>query len=84
MKASLKEIVDALGLLSDEHFNFLDRQTGKAELVSREVLGIAEEGGTVDDVLEWQRHEFQVAEAIFADWDRTSCASSPSPSSRSG
>jgi hypothetical protein len=70
MKASLKDIVDALEVLSDEHFNFLDRQTGKVELVSREVLGIAEEGGTVDDVLEWQRGEFEVAEAIFADWDR--------------
>ena len=33
-------------------------------------MGIAEEGGTIDDVLGWQEHEFKVAEALFADWDR--------------
>ena len=70
MKASLKDIVDALEFLTDEHFHFLDRQTGKVEMVSREVLGIVEESGTVEDALEWQDHEFEVAEAIFADWDR--------------
>lgn len=70
MKASLKDIVDALEFLTDEHFWFLDRQTGKVEMVSREVLGMVEEGGTVEDALEWQEHEFEVAEAIFADWDR--------------
>jgi len=48
----------------------VDRQTGKVEFVSREVLGIAEEDGTAEDVLEWQRGEFEVAEAIFADRDR--------------
>jgi hypothetical protein len=53
-----------------EDFYFLDRQTGKVECVSREVLGIVEEGGTIDDVLEWQQDQFKVAEARFADWDR--------------
>ena len=38
--------------------------------MSREVLGIVEEAGTSDDVLEWQQDQFQVAEARFADWDR--------------
>jgi hypothetical protein len=70
MKVALKDIVDALEMPSDEHFYFLDRQTGEVEFVSREILGLAEEGGTVDEVLQWQRREFEVAEAIFADWDR--------------
>jgi len=70
MKVTLKDIVDALEFLTDEHFNYVDRQTGKVEMVSREVLGIAEEGGTIDDVLDWQEDEFEVAKAIFADWDR--------------
>jgi hypothetical protein len=70
MKVSLKDILEALEVQSDEHFSFVDRQTGKVETVSREVLGIAEEGGTIDDVLEWQEYEFQVAQARLADWDR--------------
>jgi hypothetical protein len=70
MKVSLKDIVDALEMQSDEDFYFLDRQTGKVEFVSREVLGIAEDGGTIDDVLEWQEDQFEVAEARLADWDR--------------
>lgn len=70
MKVSLKDIVDALEMQSDEDFYFLDRQTGKVEFVSREVLGIAENGGTIDDVLEWQEEQFEVAEARLADWDR--------------
>ena len=70
MKVSLKDIVEALEMPSDEHYYYLDRRTGKVEFVSREVLGVAEEEGTVEDVLEWQRNEFEAAQAIFADWDR--------------
>ena len=70
MKVSLKDVVEALEFLTDEHFHFLDRQTGKVEMVSREVLGIVEESGDDEDAEEWQEDEFKVAEAIFADWDR--------------
>jgi hypothetical protein len=70
MKVVLKDIVDALEMACDEHRYFLDRQTGKVEFVSREVLGIAEKGGTLDDALQWQEDQFRAAEAIFADWDR--------------
>jgi len=69
-KFFLKDIVDDLEVASDERFSYVDRQTGKVESVSREVLAIAEESGTIDDVLEWQEHEFEVAQAKFADWDR--------------
>jgi hypothetical protein len=31
MKVALKDIVDALEMLSEEDFYFLDRQTGKVE-----------------------------------------------------
>jgi len=70
MKVLLKDIVDALEYLTDEQFNYVDRQTGKVEIVSREVLGMVEEGETSDDLPDGEGDEFKVAEAIFADWDR--------------
>ena len=70
MELLLKDIVDALWYATDEHFNHVNRQTGKVEMVSRKPLVIAEEGGTIDDVLGWQEDEFNVAEAVFADRDR--------------
>jgi hypothetical protein len=70
MKVSLKEIVDSLEGQSDEHFYYLDRQIGEVELLSREVLGLVEEGGSADELLQWQRGEFEVAKALFENHDR--------------
>jgi hypothetical protein len=70
MTVSLKEIVNALNTQSDGYSNYLDRQTGEVEFLSREVLGLVEEGGTADALPQWQRDEFEVAEALCADPDR--------------
>jgi hypothetical protein len=70
MKVELQEIVDALEVQYEDHFNYLDRQTGQVEYLSRDMLRLVEEGGTIDEVLKWQRREFEVVQTLFADWDR--------------
>ena len=50
MKVALKDIVDALEMQFDEYLNYLDRQTGKIEMVSRDELNMAEEGEADDEL----------------------------------
>jgi hypothetical protein len=70
MKVSLKKLADELESLADEHRCFLDRQTGEVEWASLEVLGLVEEGGTADELLQWQRGEFEVAKLVVENSDR--------------
>jgi hypothetical protein len=70
MKVALKDIVDALEMQFDEYLNYLDRQTGKIEMVSRDELNMAEEGEADDELPQSEEHEFDVAEAIVTDPDR--------------
>jgi hypothetical protein len=58
------EIVDALEMQLDEQVNFLDRETGKVETVSIELLGLAEEGDEEPDLPAWQHREWEMAELI--------------------
>jgi len=65
---SLEDIVDALDALHDEFTPFLDLETGKVETVSRELLLEAEEGDEddedgVESIPEWQRPEWEIANA---------------------
>jgi hypothetical protein len=69
-QASLKEVVDALEVQFEEHLNCLDRQTGKVELVTRDVLRLLEADGSVDSLPEWQQREFDIATALLEDPDR--------------
>jgi len=69
MKASIKGIVDALEVQSDEHPQFLDRQTGEVELIERDVLRMAE-AEDPDELLDWQEHEFELATQLMEDRDR--------------
>lgn len=69
-QASLKEIVDALEMQFEEQSNYLDRQTGEVELITREVLQLVEAGGSADERPEWQQSEFDIATALFEDPDR--------------
>jgi hypothetical protein len=77
-QASLKEIVDALEMQFEEHLNYLDRQTGKVEMVTRDDLRLVEADDSADmeaddsaDMLpEGQQSEFDIAEALFEDPDR--------------
>jgi hypothetical protein len=40
----IKDVVDALEMQFDEQLSFWDLDTGQVETVSRELLGVAEEG----------------------------------------
>jgi hypothetical protein len=62
----LKDIVDALEIVSDELPSFLDLDTGKVETISRELLGLAEECADDEepDLPAWQEEEWEVARRI--------------------
>jgi hypothetical protein len=66
----LKDIVDALEMVSDELPSFLDLDTGQVETVHRELLGQAEECADDEepDLPAWQEEEWEVAKRIvFSD-----------------
>ena len=43
----------------DEYRNYLDRQTGQVEILSMQVLRMAEEGDDGSDLPDWQQREFE-------------------------
>ena len=57
MKAtvSLKDVVDEMDILSDEHSAFLNRNTGELVTLSSEELSAAEADGDLDDFPVWQQ-----------------------------
>jgi hypothetical protein len=66
----LKDIVDALEMVSDELPSFLDLDTGEVQTLHRELLGEAEECGDDEepDLPAWQAEEWEVAKRIvFSD-----------------
>jgi hypothetical protein len=66
----LKDIVDALEMVSDELPSFLDLDTGAVETVHRVLLGLAEECGDDEepDLPAWQEEEWEVVKRIvFSD-----------------
>ena len=66
-KASLNDIVEALEFQSDAHLNFLDRETGEVELISREALSIVEHETEDDQDDEGEDHEFEIARAVITE-----------------
>jgi hypothetical protein len=62
----LKDIVDELEMQFDEQLSFLDLDTGQVETVSRDLLGMAEEGDAEEEpeLPEWQEGEWEVAKRI--------------------
>lgn len=71
--AQLKDIIEALELQIDEYSSFLDRDTGRVETVSGDLLLKAEDssdGAEPDDLLEWQEEEWEVAKRIVSAEDR--------------
>jgi hypothetical protein len=62
----VKDIVEALEMIFDEHPSFLDLDTGKVETVSRELLREAEEYDEEEepDILGWQKDEWEVVKRI--------------------
>ena len=64
----LNDIIDALEMQLDESSSFLDRDTGRVETVSDDLLYEAEEPGETGepDLPEWQREEWETAKRIVA------------------
>jgi hypothetical protein len=62
----LKDIVDELEMQFDKQLSFLDLDTGQVETVSRDLLGMAEEGDAEEEpeLPEWQEGEWEVAKRI--------------------
>jgi hypothetical protein len=63
----LKDLVDALEVQSDEHTYFVDLDSGKVELVSKDLLRDAEESGDEEeepDLPAWQMREWELAKRI--------------------
>jgi hypothetical protein len=64
----LNDIIDALEMQLEESSPFLDRDTGRVETVSDDLLHEAEEPGETGepDLPEWQREEWETAKRIVS------------------
>jgi len=52
---SIKDVVNEMDVLSDEHSAFLNRHTGELVTLSNEELSAAEEDDNIDEYPEWQK-----------------------------
>ncbi len=71
--ARLTEIIDALEMQSDDNaISFFDRETGKVETVSKDLLGHAEDFGIdeMPDIPEWQENEWETVKRIASSASR--------------
>ncbi len=65
---SIKDVVDEMDVLSDEHSAFLNRHTGELVTLSREELSAAEEDDDIVDYPGWQQEMiFKAREVISSD-----------------
>jgi hypothetical protein len=71
MKAivSIKDVVNEMDGLSDEHSAFLNRNTGELVTLSMEELSIAEENDNIDEYPEWQREMIMKAKEVISSDD---------------
>ena len=67
MKAivSIKDVVNEMDVLSDEHSAFLNRHTGELVTLSSEELSAAEEDDNIDEYPEWQRDMIVKAKEVI-------------------
>ena len=61
---SIKDVVDEMDVLSEEHSAFLNRHTGELVTLSREELSAAEEDDDIVDYPEWQQEMIFKAKEI--------------------
>ena len=71
MKAivSIKDVVNEMDGLSDEHSSFLNRYTGELVTLSMDELSIAEENDNIDEYPEWQREMIMKAKEVISSDD---------------
>ena len=67
MKAivSIKDVVNEMDVLSDEHSAFLNRHSGELVTLSSEELSAAEEDDNIDEYPEWQRDMIVKAKEVI-------------------
>ena len=65
IKIKLSKIVDELGLLSDEHFAYLNIETGEISTISSEELRAAEEEEPLERYPLWQQENISLAKEIL-------------------
>ena len=67
MKAivSIKDVVNEMDVLNDEHSAFLNRHTGALVTLSSEELSAAEEDDNIDEYPEWQRDMIVKAKEVI-------------------
>ena len=65
--ARLADIIDALDMQHDESTCYVDRQTGRVEVITDDMSADAEEDVDLDGLPEWQRPMVEIARAIEAD-----------------
>ena len=66
-KAKLKQIADEIGIQTDEHTAYFDREAGEVLMVSSEEMGAAEEDRSLDNYPEWQHELIEIARKILND-----------------
>lgn len=61
----LSELVDSIDSQADEAGFYLNKNTGKIELVGLEEINIAEDESTLEDYPEWQQEIIKIAQDIL-------------------
>ncbi|PTY84148.1 hypothetical protein, partial [Heyndrickxia sporothermodurans] len=70
MEVKLEQIIEGMEAQSEEHFTFLNLDTGEVEYISREALMIAEDEGEYDHLPDWQQDEVKIAYDIVENFDQ--------------
>lgn len=65
MRVKLDDILEGMEFQSEESYSYLNCETGEIVYVSREVLGMAEDGEEGDDLPGWQQDELAIANDII-------------------
>jgi len=66
---SIKDVVNEIDALSEEHSAFLNRRTGELLTLSTEELSAAEEDDGIDDYPEWQQDMIIKAKRVISSDD---------------
>ena len=63
---SLRELVDELIVVTDEHHIFLNKVTGKIITLTDEDISIAESGEDIEEQRDWQQDIFEQAKEVLS------------------
>jgi hypothetical protein len=69
INVSIKDIVNEMDVLSDEHSAFLNRKTGELITLSEEELSAAEENDDIVEYPEWQQEMIIKAQEVLSSDD---------------